>query len=396
MPGLDRLEDWQHAHPDLNAWLSLAGVLIFAVLSFWLTRRFLLRGLRRVARRTSVRWDEVLVEHGLFDRIALIAPAIVLYNFHHLYPASDITQRVLITVVVLLVMLALSELLGAVNEVYGRLQAIRMRPPIKSYVQIAKLLIYLFGGVVIISELLDRSPLYILSGLGAVAAVGLVVFRDTLLSFVASIQIAANDLIRLGDWIELPQFGAEGLVVDVALHTVKVRNADRTITTIPTHKLLDGAFKNFRGIDETRGRLIKRSVLIDQRSVSIAGPEMLGRFEQIALVAEFVKAQRVAIDAENARSASDASVPANGRRITNLGVFRAYLESYLRGHARIRTDLPLIVRHLQPKPEGLPLEVFAFTNDPSWETSEAIQADLLDHILGVLPEFGLRVAQVSS
>jgi miniconductance mechanosensitive channel len=298
-------------------------------------------------------------------------PALILYSFSHLFPAGGITERVLASAVILFTLLAFGDALTTANTIYARLDATRQRPPIKGYLQIAKLLLYLFGSIAILATMLDRSPWVVLSGLGAATAVVLLIFRDTLLSFVASIQIATNDLLRIGDYIEMPQFGAAGEVIDIALHTVKVRNDDLTITIIPTHKLTEESFKNWRGITQAGTRRIKRSIFIDQRSVRSLDDALRERLLRIPLLDEVLKEAR----------------------LTNLGTFRAYLVHFLGNHPKIRSDLTLIVRHLQPTSEGLPLEIYAFTKESAWVPYENIQADLFDHILAVLPEFGLRIAQ---
>jgi miniconductance mechanosensitive channel len=290
------------------------------------------------------------------------------------------------------VLLALGALLTAVNEIYTTLD-ISMGRPIKGYVQIAKLIIYAVGGIIIISSLLGRSPLVLLSGFGALTAVILLIFRDTILSFVASLQITSNDLVRIGDWIEVPGFGADGDVVDIALHTVKIQNWDKTFTVIPTHKLIDVTFKNWRGMQMSGGRRIKRAVHLDLGSVKFCDDDMIEEFKRFDLISDYVKDRQDEIKRYNKEMAIDTSVTVNGRRMTNIGTFRAYVEAYLRSNKKIHQDMTFLVRQLPPGPTGLPIEIYVFTNDTAWAHYEAIQADIFDHILAVVPHFFLRVFQ---
>ncbi|MFH1569821.1 MAG: mechanosensitive ion channel domain-containing protein, partial [Gemmatimonadota bacterium] len=247
-----------------------------------------------------------------------------------------------------------------------------------------------------LAVLLGRSPWGLLSGVGAVMAVILLVFRDTLLSLVASVQIATNKLVKVGDWIEVPAFGADGDVIDIALHTVKVRNWDKTITTIPTYRLLDSSFKNWQGMFETGGRRIKRALYLDMNTVRFCDDAMLDRYERIELVREYVRERRREVEEHNRARQVDTAEPVNGRRLTNLGTFRAYVVAYLKAHPKVHPDLTFLVRQLAPGEHGLPLEIYVFTSDTAWASYEGIQADIFDHLLASVPEFGLRVYQQPS
>ena len=265
--------------------------------------------------------------------------------------------------------------------------------PIKSYAQIAKILGYIVGALMTVAVLTGKSPWVLLSGIGALMAVIILVFRDTILSLVASFTIASNRLVKVGDWIEAPTFGADGDVVDIALHTVKVQNWDKTITTIPTYKLVETSFKNWRGMQDSGGRRIKRAIHLDMNTVRFCDADMLARFEKFELIADYVNQRRHEVEADNSRQQTDLSELVNGRRLTNLGTFRPYVVAYLRSHPKIHADMTFLVRQLAPSPHGLPLEVYVFSADKSWVNYEAIQADIFDHIVAVLPQFGLRVHQ---
>jgi miniconductance mechanosensitive channel len=286
-------------------------------------------------------------------------------------------------------------LLEAGLQIYQSTDVSREKP-IRGYIQLGKLASYLVGGIFVVSTLLEREPWGLLTGLGALSAVLLLTFRDSILGFVASVQLAANNMIRRGDWIEVPRYGADGDVIEVGLHTVKVQNWDKTISTIPTHTLITDSFKNWRGMSESGGRRIKRALNIDIGTIRLADEEMLQRFEKFEHISEYIAAKRAEIDAYNEEHGVDTSLGVNGRRITNVGTFRAYVEAYLRHHPKIHKEMTFLVRQLQPTEKGLPIEIYVFSNDQVWASYEALQADLFDHILAVVPEFGLRVYQTPS
>jgi miniconductance mechanosensitive channel len=253
------------------------------------------------------------------------------------------------------------------------------------------------GGLLVIAALLDRSPVILLSGFGAMTAVLLLVFKDTLLSLVASVQLTAQDMVRVGDWIEVPQFGADGDVVDVELHTIKVQNWDKTITTIPTHRLISDSFKNWRGMSASGGRRIKRALHIDASSIHFLSEEEIQRYRRFRMLREYLAGKEGELAEYNSQvESADLAEPdrlVNYRRLTNIGTFRAYAWRYLRQHPRIRQDMTLLVRQLSPGPQGVPIELYCFTNTTAWNEYEDIQADIFDHLLAIVPEFGLRLFQ---
>ncbi len=401
---LDRmggLGSWIEAHPLAGGVVVAVAVLLVGALLLRVVRHYILRFVEYIARQTPRKWDEALFDARLPQRLSWGVPLLVWYHGAAVVPhlPSDgllVTQRVLLATMVVVVVRAFDAFLDGVNRIYMENPRARERP-IKGFLQVANVMGHLAGLILIISILMDRSPLLFLSGLGAMTAVLLLVFRDTLLSLVAGIQITTNDLLRTGDWIEMPQFQADGDVVDIALNSVTVQNWDRTLTVIPTHKFLEHSFRNWRGMAESGGRRIKRAVHLDQTSVRFLGPDDLERFEGWELLRDYIRRKREAVDAHNRAHPAEAGVDVpHHRRLTNLGTFRAYLAAYLRSHPGIHQDMILMVRQLPPGPEGIPMEVYGFTHDTRWGVYEGIQGDLFDHILAVIPEFGLRVFQKPS
>lgn len=376
---------------------GLFGLLLLAVVVNFLAKQVLLRAVTGVIRRTTVTWDDALVESGFFSRISHIAPALVINFFGDdvLGREPEILKAVNVFVNVYLIIIVISVLMALFNalETLFNRSALGAKVPVKGFVQALKLVAVLVGFIFVLSQLLGRSPVYFLSGLGALTAVLLLVFKDALLGFVAGIQISTNQLVRVGDWIEMPKAGADGDVIDVALTTVKVRNWDKTITTIPAYALISESFKNWRGMQETGGRRIKRAIHIDMSTVAFADEDQLARWQKIRLLKPYLDEKLREIAEENTRRGEDLGVLGNGRRLTNLGTFRAYCVAYLKANPRIHQDMTFLVRQLQPTEHGLPLEIYVFTNDIRWAIYEGIQADIFDHLLSVVGEFGLAVFQ---
>ncbi len=375
--------------------LAAAALVAVVLVVHLVIKHWVLRFLYFVVRQTRVDWDQTLFEAGAFEALSYLVPALVLYQGARFFtPVTTLQQGLLIAIVVILV-LAIHGLLNGLLAVYNQFP-ISLRKPLKGYFQIIKLFVTLAGAIIIISILLQRSPWYLLSGLGALTAVLMLIFQDTILSLIASIQLLGNDLIRVGDWLEVPKYDADGSVEEVALHSIKVRNWDATITTIPTHKLVQDSFRNWRGMTESGGRRIMRSLFIDQNSIAFLTDKDIAHLRGIALIRQYLDAKLADIAEHNRSAAGDPDITANGRRLTNVGTFRAYVDAYLRSHPRIRQDMTFVVRQLAPTPQGLPLEIMVFTNDTRWAVYEGIQADIFDHLLAVVPEFGLRVFQTPS
>ncbi len=394
------LRDWflkqglARSTADQLSWVALAlAVIIVAILANFVARRFLITGVKVLVMKSRTRWDDALVERKVFTRLSHLAPALVIYFAAELFPSvQDALQRLSMVYMVLAGLYAFNALLNAADDIY-RMYGVSRERPIKGYVQVVKIIVSIFVIVYALGILLDRSPWPTLTGLGAMTAILLLVFKDSILGLVASIQLTGNDMVRIGDWVEMPKYGADGDVIDVTLHTVKVQNWDKTITTIPTYAMISDAFKNWRGMSESGGRRIKRSIYIDMTSIKFCTPVMLDRFERFQLISDHIRSKRKEIADYNKEHGVDASQLINGRNLTNIGTLRAYIAAYLANHPKIHQGLTFLIRHLQPGEYGLPVEIYVFSNDQVWANYEDIQADIFDHILAVVPLFDLRVFQ---
>jgi miniconductance mechanosensitive channel len=377
--------------------VTITLLLILAIISYWITKLYLVKLLEIVFKRSKNTWDDALVQHGFVKRLSYMMPIIVVYmSIDLLMPsqafAPELFKRFSMVFFVMAGVWILDSFLLAVREIYSSSQ-IASRRPIRGYTDAIKIIAYVMAGIFIISIMTDKSPWGILSIMGGFTVVLMLIFKDTILGFVASIQLSGHDMVRVGDWIEMPKYGADGDVIDVTIHTVKVRNWDKTITTIPTYGLVTDAFKNWRGMSESGGRRIKRSLNIDMSSIKFCTDEMLESFEKFALLKEYLQQKKEEISAYNAEHDVDGSQLINGRHQTNIGVFRAYIVAYLNNHPKIHQSMTFLVRHLEPTPYGLPVQIYVFSNDQAWANYEAIQADIFDHLLAALPEFDLRVFQ---
>jgi miniconductance mechanosensitive channel len=393
------LEPWPWAYTSI----VLAALVLAAWLANFVTKRILLRGLRRLVARLPGGAGNGR-EHGsnlrVISRLANVVPSMVLAAGIRIVP--DLPPELVGFVIgacrvwaILTVALAVSHALDAANDLYERRPDARNKP-IKGYLQVVKIVVFVIAGLSIVSELLGVKLGPLITGLGAATAVLMLIFQDTILSLVASVQISGDGRVRLGDWIEMPSQNADGDVIDIALHTITVQNFDKTITTIPTKKLVTESFKNWRGMQEAGGRRIKRALYLDQHSVGFLDAEALAGLEQFAVLGDYLRDKQAELDQHNAGLKAKGMAAVNARRVTNLGTFRAYIERYLANHPGIHTDMTLLVRQLQPTTEGLPLEIYCFTRTTAWGDYEGIQSDVFDHLLAILPAFGLRVFQASS
>ena len=365
-----------------------------------IVRSYLLRTITAITKRSRTSWDEILIDQNVFNRLILAIPALIISRGIQNVPnlpsqLVEFVHRAAIAWLVFIVIHSFSALLNAVNIIYNTYPAFKNRP-IKGYLQVLQIMGYIVGIVIMVAILANQSPWYFVSGLGAMMAVILLVFRDTLLSLVAGIQLINNDLIRVGDWIEMPQFNADGDVIDIALHVVKIQNWDRTITVVPTHKFLDNSFKNWRGMSESGGRRIMRSINIDLNTIKFLTESEISRLKRLSLLKDYLHEKELDISLYNQKHNLDPNVDISARRLTNIGTFRAYVVNYLRQHPRIHKQMTFLVRYLEPDPTGLPMQIYVFANDTVWANYEAIQADIFDHLLAVIPEFGLRVYQQAS
>lgn len=391
---------WLSQHPLVSAVIGLALLSGAAWVALAVVRRYVLRIIEVLVRRSPTSWDEVLLDRALFQRLAWAVPVFVIYQGIEVVPflptgVSDFIKSIALASYIIIGVRALSALLSSIGVIYNRFPIAATRP-IKGYLQVVSVVAHFLAGVLLISTLLGQDPLILLGGMGAMTAVLLLIFRDTILSLVAGIQLTGNDLIRVGDWIEMPQFEADGDVVDIALNSVRVQNWDRTFTVIPTHKFLEHSFRNWRGMQESGGRRIKRSFNIDVNTIRFLGEAEVAHFGKFVLIREYVERKVAEIEEYNREHAADPELIANARRLTNMGMLRAYVVSYLRQHPKIHQRMTFLVRQLEPTAEGLPLEIYVFTNDTAWANYEAIQADIFDHILAMVPEFGLGVYQAPS
>ena len=390
---------------DLADWaeiiVGLAIVAVAALVAYFVVRQLIAPVIRRLVLKTEGVWDDILFDNAVLHRVALFAPVMVALAGVSQVPSLasgwvEFIERVSGALLILFIVLAASALMTAAANLYATLP-ISADHPIKVYVQIARIALLVVGGVVIVARLADQSPFFFLSGIGALMAVILLIFRDTILSFVASLQLASNDMVRVGDWIEMPQFNADGDVTEVALHTVKVQNWDKTITTIPTHKLITESFKNWRGMSESGGRRIKRSIHVDMSSIRFLTDQEIESFRSFAPLREYMDAKLEELDAHAADDVLEPGVTSDPRRLTNIGTLRAYIVSYLKRHPDLDTQgMTFLVRQLKPGPQGLPIEIYVFSSDTRWSVYEDIQADIFDHILAMIPEFGLRAFQAPS
>ena len=373
-------------------------VVILAVVANVVAKRLLLRAVLGLAGRTETNWDDVLTERRVFHRLARIAPALVVYFFSPAVLGADSSAARLVTAGCLLysVVVVVSVLDGLLSATVDIMRGFPVggRLPLTSFAQVAKLVLYGVAFIVALSVIIGESPALLFSGLGVMTTVLMLVFKDPILGFVAGIQLSANQMVTPGDWIEMPKYGADGDVLEVALTTVKVQNFDKTITTVPTYALISESFKNWRGMSESGGRRIKRAINIDMSSIRFCDDTMLERLSKLHYMADYLAQKRREIETWNAGHEGEPATSLHPRRLTNIGTFRAYIVAYLRHHPKIHPQLTFLVRQLAPTVHGLPVEIYVFSTDQNWINYEGIQSNIFDHLLAVVPEFDLRVYQI--
>jgi len=408
---MDQIENWiEHllvssGVPEESAiYLRLTILLIclclVAGITFWITKKIIVNYIYRMIRRSPITWDDVLADHQVFNNVAHIVPAFfvraltpnIFQDFESLSPfvikLTDIYILIVGTSIVI-------SFLRVMEYGLSKSQAFKDKP-LTSYAQLVRLILYIASGILVLSVLLGKSPIYFLSAFGAMTAILLLIFKDTILGLVASVQISSNDMVRIGDWVEMPKFNADGDVIAMNLNTVKVQNWDKTITTIPTYYFITDSFKNWRGMQESGGRRIKRAVYVNSQTINFVDPETRERYKKYALITDYVSERQEQIEAYNTINNIDTSELINGRRMTNLGVFRKYLELYLHSHPKIRKDLTILVRQLTIEDRGIPIEIYCFTQTTAWLEYEDIQADIFDHVLAGASYFGLEIFQQPS
>jgi len=378
--------------------LTFLAIIIIAFIVHKITSLIVVKIIHRLVENTKTEWDDYLLKRKVFQSLSHLASAMVFYyscNFSQIQEVTNFMATFTNIYFVIIFVKVASGILKAASDIYQTTPYAANRS-IKGYVQLLMILIYFIAIILIIAFIFNKSPLYFLGGLSAVAAVLLLVFKDTILGFVASIQLSANKMVKPGDWIEMPKHNANGTVIDISLNTVKVQNFDKTISTIPTYSLVSDSFQNWAGMEESEGRRIKRSINVDMKSVRFCDDQMLNKFEQFRLIKDYIiETQKEIADYNRSLGIDDLSIP-NGRRQTNLGIFRKYLEFYLKNHNSINQDMTVLVRQLQPSETGLPIEIYVFSKKKEWIEFESIQSDIFDHILAIIPEFGLRIFQTPS
>jgi len=386
-------------NPTQTDWLltfaGLALLLLACLIAYWIAVRFIVGFIEKLLLKSGGDRNLILVEQHVFRRLAHIFPALLIYRlstqlFEHapsLGSFLSITSQIYL---VLMIALFADAIINALLKIY-RTFDLSKHVPIKSFAQVFKIIIYFFAVLASISLVLGESPFKLLTGLGALTAVLMLVFRDPILGLVAGLQLTSNRMVARGDWIEMPKYGVDGDVIDIALTTVKIKNFDNTITTVPTQALINDSFKNWQAMQNSGGRRIKRALNIDINSVCFCDTEMLENFQKIALLKDYFAKKLTELESYNADR--DLSSFNNGRRLTNIGTFRAYIEAYLKSHPHINTNLTFLVRQLKPTSQGLPLEIYVFSREKRWIAYEGIQSDIFDHFLAIAPEFGLRFFQ---
>lgn len=381
---------------DLTSTIILVIILAIAFLGDAICKHVILTTVTRLVKKTKATWDDVVFDRKVMIYLSHLVAPIILYILLPLAISNagllTFILRICMIYIIAVFLKFISALLSALYHVYSERELFRDRP-LKGLLQTVQVILFFIGGIIIVSILIDKSPMVLLTGLGASAAVLMLVFKDSIMGFVSGIQLSANNMLKVGDWIEMPKYGADGTVIEVTLNTVKVRNWDNTITTIPPYALVSDSFQNWRGMQESGGRRIKRSIRIDMNSVKFCTPEMLAKYRKIRLLKDYIEETEKVVEEYNKEHGIDNSVLVNGRRQTNLGVFRAYLTNYLRSLPAVNQDLTCMVRQLQPTEQGIPLELYFFSSIKAWIPYEGVQADVFDHVLAIIPEFDLHVFQ---
>ncbi|MCF7641396.1 mechanosensitive ion channel family protein [Acinetobacter johnsonii] len=395
---IQSLKDWSDQYPWIEMLTGFCILILVAILAYIIAKHVVVRGIQHLITKLKFANHDIMSQHSVIRRIANIVPAIVIMNGivtvpHLSAKMVSFVQMAAQAFIFLTIALAIGELLNIFNLVYQRNPKSRNKP-IKGYLQLIKLIIFIVCGLMILGTFLKKDVFTLLAGFGAMAAVLMLVFQNTILSLVASVQISSYDMVRIGDWIEMPSLNADGDVIDMSLHTITVQNFDKTFTTIPTNKLVTDTFKNWRGMSQAGVRRIKRSLYIDQSSVHFMSEAEQSKLKEFLLLDQYLDHKSTELVEFNQKLSNTS--PCNQRRLTNIGTFRAYVELYLNQHPNISKHQSLIVRQLQPTEKGLPLEIYAFSNQIAWKDYEAIQSDIFDHLIAILPEFGLKVYQAPS
>jgi len=381
------------------AMLAIGSIILLVVclLANFVTRKFIIKGIQKFIKNSKNDWDDILLENEVFNSLSTLVPLIfihylsipILSDFPSLIPFVHITVKVSLVLVIASVLV---KALKALEEVSTRIPSFKDKP-IMSYVQLANIMIYVVAAILVFATILDKDPLALLGALGALTAVLMLIFKDTILGLVASIQISSHDMVRVGDWVSMPQYGTDGDVLEITLNTVKIQNWDKTISTIPTYAFISGSFKNWRGMTDSRGRRIKRSLNIDMTSIKFCTDEEIANYKNVEMLKGYIDSIQSEIATHNETNSHDKSSLLNGRNLTNIGLFREYAHQYLMSNENLRSDLTLMVRQLEPTENGLPIEVYCFSSNINWLDYEGIQADIFDHLLSSVSNFDLEIFQ---
>ncbi len=389
------------AHTELAATcIFLSCVVVLAIVVTILVRRTLLHFVTRWIQNNQYHWDDPLASNRLLTKVSWFVPvamiSLALDSFlDHGSTIYILGKRFVMAAFVIVAMLSLNALLSSITDIH-RIISKRKGSSLRGYTDACKIVTFVVGGIFLVSIFTGKSPWGVISILGGLTAITMLVFKDSILGFVASVQLTTSDMVRIGDWIEMPQYGADGDVISISINCIRVQNWDNTITTIPTYSLTTSSFKNWRGMSDSGGRRIKRAMLIDIASIRFCDAEMLQRFKKYQLISSYIEEKEQQITEYNTKSQVDPDVLLNFRRQTNIGVFRAYVAAYLKANRQLNHNMTFLVRQLQPTEKGLPLEIYVFSADTAWANYEAIQADIFDHLLAAIPEFDLRIFQYPS
>ncbi|TKI69984.1 mechanosensitive ion channel family protein [Sulfurimonas crateris] len=380
---------------DFEALFKLSSIIglsiITSIIAYFVSKKYIIKIIHKLIFKTKSSWDDSFIKTGFFEQLSHLIPPLVILYFSSMYPQNmqDALSQIVGFWIAIVIIKSIDRFLSALLDIYNSLEVSKDKP-IKGYIQLLKMFVYILGFIIAVCLLVGVSPWGVLSGVGAFTAVLMFIFKDTILSLVASVQIVANDLFKVGDWIEAPNFGADGEVIDIALHSVKVQNWDKTIVTIPTYKFMENSFKNWRGMSDSGGRRIKRALFIDVNSIKFCTPQLLEKLNKIEIIKDYLQEKQKVVDTTD-------EITLNKRKLTNIGTFREYVKRYLQNNPNIDSkNFTFIVRQLQPTSKGVPLEIYAFSNKNKWAEYEDIQSDIFDHLLVALKEFDLKLYQEPS
>ena len=393
------LTDFFNIDPRIAYYINLPILLfclfLIGIVSWLITKKLIVNAIHKLFLKTKMTWDDLLIEKKIFDKLAYIIPAVlVIFTVPSILVEYPKLSSYIVTLAMIVILLVIIWTIIALLEVFDIILSkspIFKDKPITSYIQVLNIVVYFVGGILILSLLLGKSPFYFLGAMGAMTAILLLIFKDTILGFVASIQMSVYDMVRVGDWIAMPKYDADGDVMSINLSTVKVQNWDKTITTIPTYAFITDSFKNWRGMSNSGGRRIKRAIYLKVSSFCFCDNEMLEQFKQYTLIRDYILQKEIEIKKSNSSLIDNESNPVNIKSLTNIGVFRVYAENYLLSNPKINTEMTTMVRQLDPTSQGMPLEIYCFTYEKEWEKHEVIKSDIFDHLLTITSQFQLEV-----